>query len=81
MRSTVEFNKKLKRWEMVAWNNIGDGIHISSAVVPLNASSRKRAVSEMNKTKMSLAQMSNLDSDALVVGVHFKEMFLSTRSD
>lgn len=79
MRSTVEFNKKLKRWEMVAWNNIGDGIHISSAVMPLVATSRKRAVSEMNKVTLSLAQMSDLDSDALVVGVQFKEIAMAVR--
>ncbi|CAB4129859.1 hypothetical protein UFOVP116_149 [uncultured Caudovirales phage] len=72
MHSTVEFNKKLKRWEMVAWTNLGDGIQISSAVVPLTATNRRRAVTEMHKVKLSLDQMSNLDSDALVVGAHLK---------
>lgn len=68
MRSTVEFNRKLKRWEMVTWVNLGDGIQISSAVTPLDATSRRKAITEMNKVTVSLREMAHLDSDAFFVG-------------
>ena len=79
MHSTVEFNKKMKRWEMITWVNLGDGIHISSAVVPLNASTRRGALTEMHKVKISLAKMADLDSDALYLGSNLKDSVCAAR--